>query len=177
MALSLLDPQIAEFHRALGIPPEYESQTKLSKHEVPTQLVSIGADIYGRDQRLRMDAARSWQSMKLAASNDSIELLVVSAFRSPSYQVEVIQRQLDRGRTIDDILSQVAAPGFSEHHSGRAMDLTTFGYEAVETEFENSPAFDWLTREAASFGFRLSYPRNNPYGVVYEPWHWCFHAD
>jgi hypothetical protein len=25
---------------------------------------------------------------------------------------------------------------------------------------------------AGRHGFRLSYPRDNPHGVIYEPWHW-----
>jgi D-alanyl-D-alanine carboxypeptidase len=24
------------------------------------------------------------------------------------------------------------------------------------------------------YGFRMSYPRDNPQGFIYEPWHWFF---
>ena len=76
-----------------------------------------------------------------------------------------------------EILEVSAAPGYSEHHSGRAIDLTAPGYAALEEEFENSPSFAWLRRNARRFGFALSYPRKNRHGIAYEPWHWCWHAE
>ena len=114
--------------------------------------------------------------MRDAAANDRIALQVVSAFRSAEYQLGIIQRKLERGQSIDEILRVSAAPGYSEHHSGRVVDLTTPGYAALEEEFENSPAFGWLHEHAPRFGFTLSYPRDNPHGIAYEPWHWCWHA-
>ena len=57
---------------------------------------------------------------------------------------------------------------------GRVVDLTTPGYAALEEEFENSAAFEWLSRNAVEHGFHLSYPRDNPHGIAYEPWHWCW---
>ena len=112
--------------------------------------------------------------MHAAATDYGIELQLVSAFRSASYQLEILRRKLDRGQSIDEILKVSAAPGYSEHHSGRVVDLTTPGYAALEEEFENSPAFAWLRRNASEHGFHLSYPRNNPHGIAYEPWHWCW---
>ena len=47
----------------------------------------------------------------------------------------------------------------------------------LEEEFERSDAFAWLTRRAGEFGFRMSYPRDNPHGVAYEPWHWAWWGD
>ena len=46
----------------------------------------------------------------------------------------------------------------------------------LEEEFERSPAFRWLQRNAMQYGFTLSYPRGNRHGIAYEPWHWCWHA-
>jgi len=110
--------------------------------------------------------------MRHAAATQDIVLQLVSAYRPVDYQVGIVQRKLDAGIDIEDILKVSAAPGFSEHHSGRAVDLSTPGFQVLEEEFEQSPAFSWLTENASSFGFRLSYPRNNPHGVAYEPWHW-----
>ena len=171
-----MDATLRAYHEQLGIPSDYIEKTRLPIHATPVDLVDIGPDCYGRPQCLRSDAATAWNDMRNAASVHSIELLVVSAYRSVEYQVQVIQRQLATGKTIEDILTRVAAPGFSEHHSGCALDLTTSGFEAVEEEFENSPAFTWLVANAPKHGFHLSYPRDNPFGVIYEPWHWCYSA-
>ncbi|HLP25741.1 MAG TPA: D-alanyl-D-alanine carboxypeptidase family protein, partial [Acidobacteriota bacterium] len=36
--------------------------------------------------------------------------------------------------------------------------------------------FRWLKRHAGEFGFTLSYPKNNPHQIGYEPWHWCWRS-
>ena len=33
------------------------------------------------------------------------------------------------------------------------------------------------TRTPRAYGFVMSYPRDNPHGIVYEPWHWCWRGD
>ena len=123
---------------------------------------------------MRRDAATRWLAMQSAAQTDGILLQVVSAYRPPEYQEHLIQRCLDKGEKLDEILSRIALPGFSEHQSGLALDLTTTGFEAVEEEFENSRAFQWLSEEASTHGFIMSYPRGNADGIIYEPWHWCY---
>jgi len=105
-----------------------------------------------------------------------IALDIVSAFRSADYQLGIVRGKVERGLLMNEILRVSAAPGYSEHHSGRAVDLTTPGYAALEEEFERSPAFAWLKKHAKRFGFALSYPRRNRHGIAYEPWHWCWHA-
>lgn len=171
-----MDLSLRELHASLGIPVTYHKTTKLECFSEPKVLVAIGNDVFGRPQKLEEHAASAWFDMRGHALQDGVTLQVVSAYRSPEYQAEVIQRLLDKGEFIENILLKVAAPGFSEHQSGRALDLTAPGFEAVEEEFENSTAFAWLTEYAEQHEFQLSYPRNNPHGVIYEPWHWCHRA-
>jgi zinc D-Ala-D-Ala carboxypeptidase len=165
---------LAELHRSLGVPGDYAQRCGLPPQVEAGVLVGIGRDILGRPQRLVPGAARAWRRMRRAARQDAIELEVVSAFRSIDYQAEVIRRKLVAGRSIDEILCANAAPGFSEHHTGRALDLTTPGCAPLEESFERTPAFAWLQSNAGRFKFRLSYPRDNPWGLVYEPWHWSW---
>ncbi|MBS0431206.1 MAG: M15 family metallopeptidase [Proteobacteria bacterium] len=160
---------------ALGVPRDYARTHRLRLQREPAKLASIGLDIHGREQGLIPSAARAFTTMRDAARTHGIELQVISAFRSIEYQLGIIERKLARGLSIVEILRVSAAPGYSEHHSGRAIDLTTPGYAALEEELEHSPAFAWLMRNAARFGFALSYPRDNPHGIAYEPWHWCWH--
>lgn len=172
-----MDPKLRELHDRLGIPRTYHETTKLKCYSTPAVLVSIGDDVFGRPQRLQEQAASAWFAMREHAKSDGITLQVVSAYRSAEYQAKVIQRLLDKGEQIEQILLRVAAPGYSEHQSGCALDLTTDGFEAVEVEFEKSEAFAWLSVNAEQHGFRLSYPKDNPYGVIYEPWHWYFYRN
>lgn len=137
-------------------------------------LVSVGADAFGRETLLETATAAAWFEMKQAAGSEGVELQLISGYRSFAYQHQLFQRKLRRGDALADILRVNAAPGFSEHHSGRALDIGTPGYAHLEEEFERSSAFGWLERRAAGFGFRLSFPRDNPFGVLYEPWHWYY---
>ena len=162
--------------RRLGVPTNHGSSRKLKRVREARSLTNVGRDTQNRIVWLTPRAARAWVRMRDAALRNDIDLQIVSAFRSVEYQLGIVQRKVDRGLSMDDILRVSAAPGFSEHHSGRAFDLTTPGFAALEEEFENSPAFAWLTQNAHAFGFRMSYPRDNPHGIAYEPWHWCWHA-
>jgi D-alanyl-D-alanine carboxypeptidase len=161
---------------ALGVPRDYPSTHRLKPVREPKTLVAIGNDINNRPRSLAPRAARAWTHMRDAAARDGVELQIVSAFRSVEYQLEILKRKLERGLSMGEILRVNAAPGYSEHHSGRAVDITAPGFAAAEEAFENSPAFAWLSANASRFGFRLSYPRDNPHGIAYEPWHWCWHA-
>lgn len=159
---------------ALGVPRDYGRARQLRLQREPAALVPIGADIHGREQWLQPRAARALARILEAAHVDAVDLQLVSAFRSIEYQLGIIERKLARGLSMDEILHSSAAPGYSEHHTGRCVDFTTPGYAALEEAFETSPAYRWLHRHAGGFGFTLSYPRGNPHGIAYEPWHWCW---
>jgi D-alanyl-D-alanine carboxypeptidase len=161
---------------ALGVPRDHGRIRTLRRVRESRVLQSIGLDTQNRPQWMTPRAARAWARMRDAALDDGVTLQMVSAFRSVEYQLGIVRRKLERGLSMGEILRVSAAPGFSEHHSGRAFDLTTPGFAALEEEFEKSAAFAWLRRHAAKFGFRMSYPRRNPHGIAYEPWHWCWHA-
>ncbi len=156
----------------LNISPEFFTTTKIPLCEEATELVGIGEDVFGRKQQMLKTVADLWSQMQSAAQLDGVDIAVVSAFRSVDYQQQLIQRKLDKGLVIEDIMQVNAPPGFSEHHTGRALDITTKNCEPLSEPFENTEAFLWLSKNAERFRFSLSYPRNNPYGIIYEPWHW-----
>ncbi len=68
----------------------------------------------------------------------------------------------------------LAPPGFSEHHTGNAIDIGTYRIENLQEEFESTKAFNSLKENAHLFNFYMSYPKYNQYGFIYEPWHWCY---
>ena len=158
----------------LGIPKDYGVKRRLQLIPEAKTLVSIGQDIFNRDQRLTPAAATAWGRMRSAASNNGIELQLVSAFRGLNYQVNLVKRKLNEGKQLDDILKVSAAPGFSEHHGGRAVDLTTPGCQPLEQGFSESRAYRWLKANAGIYGFRETYGMANRHGITWEPWHWCY---
>ncbi|USJ01328.1 D-alanyl-D-alanine carboxypeptidase family protein [Xanthomonas prunicola] len=155
---------------------DYARTTQLSIHAEPATLHAAGYDRYRRPLWLSAGAARAWRHLRSAAAGDDIVLDAISGYRSHDYQLGIFERKFARGLTLAQILAVNAAPGFSEHHSGDALDIGTPGEPPAEESFEITPAFAWLRSNAHEFGYRLSYPRNNPHGIVYEPWHWRWSA-
>lgn len=163
---------LLELHEELGIPTDYGRDVELPSYTEASDLVEVGPNLVGRMQRLTPAAARQWQAMVDAADAVGIQLLIVSGFRSFEYQAGLIRNKLEAGQAIEDILTVNTAPGFSEHHTGRAVDIASPGSRPLTEEFEASNAFNWLESRAIEFGFSMTYPRNNPWGITYEPWHW-----
>ena len=163
---------LRELHSELGIPPDYGAGDGPPAYAEALELVDVGPNLVGRVQRLTPEATRCWQAMVGAAGTDGVTLLLVSGFRSVEYQAGLIRKKIQAGQRIEQILAVNAAPGFSEHHTGRAVDIATPGSRPLTEDFESSEAFGWLDRRAAEFGFSMTYPRDNPWGFVYEPWHW-----
>lgn len=169
-----MSDQLQTIHRLLGIADDYAKACGMPLQPECPNLTAVEPDVFGRPAMLEQRAAQAWQTMQAAAASEGVTLQLVSAYRGYNYQQQLFQRKLDKGIGIADILRVNAAPGFSEHHSGRAIDLSCPDFPPLEEVFEQSAAFMWLQRHAKTFGFRMSFPRENPYGVMYEPWHWYF---
>ena len=167
------DALVAQTLAELGIPASYGVDRHMPCYADAESLVSVGMDIYGRDRQLTPHAAGRWAELRAAAHRDGIALLLVSAFRGLEYQRQIFERKITAGDSLEDILKVNAPPGYSEHHTGRAVDLTTPGCPPLAEEFERSAAFAWLVRHAHRFGFAMTYPRENRFGIAYEPWHWA----
>ena len=166
--------RVGATHAALGISENYIQQCLLPLCEEPPILVATELDYYERPQQLTPQALAAWQAMKQSAADQGVSLFLISAFRSLQYQQDLISRKLAKGISLEQILKVNAAPGFSEHHTGRAIDIGSDAATILQEAFEETTAFQWLMGNAGRFGFSLSYPRGNSHGIDYEPWHWCF---
>lgn len=161
----------------LGIPLDYARTRHLPVQREARTLVFVArAADDGKPVRLAPRAALAWRRMQAAAQADGVHLLPISGYRSMTRQIRIIRRKLAAGEAIGDILKLVAAPGCSEHLTGRAIDIGSPEDCALDEDFAQTAEFKWLRRNAGRFGFHLSYPRNNRHGIGYEPWHWCWQA-
>lgn len=140
-------------------------------------LVALTAD--GRI-RLRQTAADRFQAMAAAAASEGIYLVPLSGFRSQADQAHIFfDVKADRGESPSDRAEVSAPPGYSEHHTGYALDIGDGDNPETDVEFSfaETAAYRWLQANAARYGFELSFPENNPQGVAFEPWHWRFVGD
>ena len=133
------------------------------------------------DVLLRAPAARAFASMRTHASRDGVRLTPVSGFRDVDRQHGLFfDVAADRGQSLQKRALVSAPPGFSEHHTGYALDISCpeVGDDLV-VAFEKTGAFAWLSRNAAKHGFEMSFGRDDvsSLGVSYEPWHWRWVGD
>lgn len=102
-------------------------------------------------------------------------LLVLYGYRSPARQVFAFFDSLVRHYNFDFLKTskRFFFPTYSEHvfTKRQAIDfMTSEGIKGVG--FEKTDEYKWLKENAGRFGFIESYPLNNKFDVMYEPWHW-----
>ena len=130
--------------------------------------------------KLRKAAAAKYQEMANAAAASGIYFAPISGFRSVEDQQHVFfDVKAERRQNASKRAEVSAPPGYSEHHTGYAIDLGDGSAPDtnLSPSFENTQAFKWLEANAATFSFEMSFPKNNRQGVSYEPWHWRFVGD
>ncbi|MGD1854950.1 MAG: D-alanyl-D-alanine carboxypeptidase family protein [Leptolyngbyaceae cyanobacterium] len=127
--------------------------------------------------RLKPEVAQKIETMMTEARAAGISLDVISGFRSlEDQQYLFFDLKAERGQTAQTRAEVSAPPGYSEHHTGYAVDFVDLSQPATElnTSFENTPAFRWLEENAAYYGFEMSFHKENDQNVAYEPWHWRY---
>ena len=67
---------------------------------------------------------------------------------------------------VDGVITEAIAA-----HGAIDVLVNNAGIGAIGS-FEDTDAFRWLTSRAVEFGFSMTYPRDNPWSIAYEPWHW-----
>lgn len=108
-------------------------------------------EINGKDVEIR--TAKAFRVMAKAAQRLGVDLRIRSGFRSYAKQAK-LYKQYRKGRG-----NLAAPPGYSNHESGRALDLYV----------TNHKAFDWLQSHGANYGFHRTVPG--------EAWHWEYLGD
>lgn len=133
-----------------------------------------------REIRLRTSAAEQFEAMVQAARRDGAQIIPLSGYRSHSEQESIFFGvRAARGQDAQTRAEVSAPPGYSEHHTGYAIDVgdaNQTGTHLSQT-FEETRAYRWMDANANRYGFELSFPRNNFQQVAFEPWHWRFTGD
>lgn len=97
-----------------------------------------------------------------------------SAYRSKQEQID-LYADYTAQYGADYAKAYVANPGFSEHHTGLAMDLNV-NVDGSIYYVENYEGCDWFRENAKNYGFILRYPKDKVYmtGINYESWHYRY---
>lgn len=151
---------------------------KLSKDYEPNDLEEISNTNFINSNKhvnsLRKEAKNAFESL----SNDSIKngtpVYGQSAYRNYLLQERLYTKEVKNyGFSIAD--KQVARPGFSEHQTGLAIDVSSTKNGNM-LDFENTDSYIWMKNNAYKYGFILRYPKDKEkiHGYIYEAWHFRY---
>lgn len=129
--------------------------------------------------KLKPAAAQKVEALLEKARIEGIQLGAVSGYRTLEDQHFLFfEVKANRGQNSVTRAEVSAPPGYSEHHTGYAIDFVDRSRPETDLEvtFDQTPAFEWLQRNAARFGLEMSFEKGNT-DVSYEPWHWRYVGD
>lgn len=125
----------------------------------------------GGGRQLTHEAADALRKLQEAARADGVTLTVGSAFRPVSYQAGIVARKKAAGQSDAQIYKVSSAPGYSEHHTGYALD-----FSPINNSFASTKAYTWLKQHGKEYGWEQSFTpesvRNTH--VAVESWHWKY---
>ena len=160
--------------------PMYESDIPVSGyddiHMIVNKYYKVPEDYTPPDlqtydnQRLRPVAGEAYKKMREDALKEGLNIRVVSGYRTVPYQENLYNGYLanDSRENVD---RYSARPGYSEHHTGLAMDV--FGSVDGLRNFENTPEYPWVRDNCYKYGFIIRYLKETEHitGYEAEPWH------
>ncbi len=143
----------------------------LEKNYIPNDLVDVSIQhAYGK-QKLRKEVYEHFISMFEAAKEEELTIIINSSYRTYNYQKSLWDRYaMQHGEKWAN--EYAAQAGSSEHQTGMAIDVTTYGAD----DFEKTQEFKWMGQNAYKYGFILRYPKDKTdiTGYQYESWHYRY---
>lgn len=103
----------------------------------------------------------------------NVHLMVNSSYRSYEDQEEIYNEFKKVSLKYAD--SYAARPGYSEHQTGLAIDITSLEHPTAN-EFKESEEYKWLKENCHKYGFVLRYPEGKEHitGYSTESWHFRY---
>lgn len=143
----------------------------VTKDFVVPDLVSISSDCTSDDNFMNKEAAEAFEKMCRAARSERYDILANSTYRDYDIQQGTWDRYLGLyGISYNN--KYVAKPGFSEHHTGLAIDIKS----AHSNIFEKSKEYNWTLENCHKYGFIHRYPKDKVEitGISSEAWHFRY---
>lgn len=116
----------------------------------------------------------NFEEMRNSANNElDVHLMINSSYRPYKSQEEIYNEYKKISLKYAD--SYAARPGFSEHQTGLAIDITSLEHKTAK-EFKESVEYEWLKNNCYKYGFILRYPEGKEHITGYntESWHFRY---
>ncbi len=150
-----------------GVPRGYRPDNLIEK--------PAGEQFYSISRKILIcaDAAEAYEAMaRDAMQKDGICFKVNYAYRSYEEQEKIIE-ETDKVMGMEETMKTAAPAGFSEHHTGLALDVSGAIREDGTHITENEDAYKWLADNCYKYGFMIKNLKGKEHitGTAYEPWH------
>lgn len=148
---------------------------KQNKYEEDESAIIISADSQcEKNAELEYHTLENFRKLKAEVLKAGFVIDVESGYRSVEHQQRVYDEYLAlKGEKY--VKEYVATPGYSEHHSGLALDFALKDGDKwlTDHDMKGQPVLELVENIAADYGFVIRYPedKENITGYSYEPWH------
>ena len=119
---------------------------------------------------MRPEAFEALKILAAAAKKDGVTLTVSSTYRSYEYQKNLFDYWV-KVDGLEEAERESARPGTSQHQLGLALD-----FAPVDDAFDKTAAGQWVYKNAAKYGWSLSFPQGyeDITGYRWECWHFRY---
>ncbi len=150
------------------LPDDWEEKVELADAE----------DFEGGTIQVEKEALEQFYKLRDALHEEGVDIVLDSAYRSVAKQQKLWDDwSADPEKGPEYVKKYVAVPGYSEHHTGLAIDIAikkdgVIIYDNDEMIAERD-IFAKIHAKLADYGFILRYleGREDSTGYTYEPWH------
>ena len=136
---------------------------------------------WDEDIKVEKEAYKQYKKLEKELKDEGIIIRLDSTYRSVKAQQELWDEwSADPEKGPEYVKKYVAVPGYSEHHTGLAIDVCLekngeLIYDNDEMKAEKE-IFKKIHSKLAKYGFILRYPegKKDITGYDYEPWHFRY---
>ena len=147
-----------------------------SWHKCPDDLNFKIVDVnskYAENRFAEENTFKAFLKLKEYALKNGYDIEIESGYRSVEHQQRVFDNSINKNG-LEHTKKYVATPGYSEHHTGLALDICLKQNDKFIIEHNLPDDFkDFLKENGYKFGFIIRYPKGKEEitGYNYEPWH------
>ncbi len=151
------------------LPDDWEARVQLEEAE----------NSMGETYLVEKEALKQFQALRDELLAEGIDIELDSTYRSVARQEE-LWAEFEEEYGEDYVKKYVAVPGYSEHHTGLAIDVCLIKDGTVIDDNDQMIAekeiFARVHEKLADHGFILRYPEGKEEitGYGYEPWHFRY---
>ncbi len=156
------------------LPDDWEKNVKLVNAK----------NAWDEDIKVEKEAYEQYKKLAKDLKSEGITIELDSVYRSVKEQQKLWDEwSADPEKGLEYVKKYVAVPGYSEHHTGLAIDICLRKGKKLVYENDDMIAdkktFSKIHKKLADYGFILRYlkGRDNVTGYAYEPWHLRYVGD